>query len=229
VSRRHLSPLLAAPLALVLVSAVGIAAAPPPTPPAAGAPTAAGTPPASTKGAPPTSAPASGAAPASAGGAAPAPASAGTGPPPSPVAPSETGSPLKPGEKLKMKSVRLHVFHRVFRNFHDQVEARLKQEFRIGDSDYTGVITEFVPDFAMGLESHKVMTRSQEPNNPAFHIVVRKNGVPVDTTWAFLDMPPHFTRRALVAFIATRVTFENHPTVTSRDSLAIRLMQSEAK
>jgi hypothetical protein len=148
---------------------------------------------------------------------------------PAPVASSAPGPALKPGEKLRMKSVTLHVFHRVFRNFHDQVQARLKQEFRIGDSEYTGTITEFVPDFAMGLESHKVMTRSQEPNNPAFHIVVRKNGVPVDTTWAFLNMAPHFTRRALVGFIATQVTFENHPTVTSRDSLALKLMQTETR
>ena len=216
-------PLLALALALAPISAAALGDTSPGTPPAAGAKPA----PAAGTSANPVPLPS--ATPVPASGAAPAPASVGSGPPPSPVAPSEPGPPLKPGEKLKMKSVTLHVFHRVFRNFHDQVEAHLKQEFRIGDSDYTGVITEFVPDFAMGLQSHKVMTRSQEPNNPAFHIIVRKNGTPVDTTWAFLDMPPHFTRRALVAFIATRVTFENHSTVTSRDSLALKLMQSETR
>lgn len=215
-TRRVPAPLLAVTLGIALTAAAAGA-----TPPTA---TPAGTGAASATGAPPATSPASGAAPAPAAG---TPAASTT--PPTPVASSEPGPPLKSGEKLKMKSVTLHVFHRVFRNFHDQVEARLKQEFRIGDSDYTGVITEFVPDFAMGLQSHKVTTRSEEPNNPAFHIIVRKNGTPVDTTWAFLDMPPHFTRRALVAFIATRVTFENHPTVTSRDSLAIRLMKMETK
>ncbi len=128
---------------------------------------------------------------------------------------------------LRMETVTLHIFHRVFANFHDRVDARLGREFRIGDSDYTGRVIQFVPDFTMDLKTRRVTTRSQEPNNPAFHVVVRKNGVPQDTTWAFLNMPPHFARKSLVAFLATRVTFENHAPVMSRDSLARSLMKTE--
>jgi len=125
--------------------------------------------------------------------------------------------------RLEMSTVTLHVFHRVFRQFHDKVDARLHREFRIGDSDYTGTVTEFVPDFVMDLKSHRVTSRSDEPRNPAFHIVVRKKGVPQDTTWAFLDLPPHFAEKSLVAFLATQVTFTNHAAVASKDTLAVRL------
>ncbi len=142
---------------------------------------------------------------------------------------TEPGPELKPGEKLKFQTVSLHVFHRVFRNFHDHIVAKMKQEFRIGDSEYTGTIVEFVPDFALDLKNHKVTTRGQEPNNPAWRIIVKKNGAPMDTAWAFMDMQPHFTRNALLGFIATRATFENHGAVTSRDSLAMKLLQSEGK
>jgi hypothetical protein len=143
---------------------------------------------------------------------------------------TEPGGPeLKPGEKLKFKGVTLHVFHRVFKEFHDKVDAKMKQEFRIGDSEYTGSIVEFVPDFTLDLKTRKVTTRGQEPNNPAWRIIVRKNGAPMDTAWAFMDLQPHFGKNALLGFIATRATFDNHGAVTSRDSLARKLLQSEAK
>ena len=125
---------------------------------------------------------------------------------------------------LRVRAVTLHIFHRVFANFHDRVDAHMHREFRIGDTDYTATVVRFVPDFAMELKTGKVTSRSSEPKNPAFQIIVKKNGVPQDTTWAFLDMPPHFARQSLVAFLATQVSFDNHAAVASRDSLALRLM-----
>ena len=131
--------------------------------------------------------------------------------------------------KLKLKSVDLHIFHRVFPDFHDRVDAVLGKEFRIGDTEYTGTVIRFVPDFSMDLKTGKITTRSQEPNNPAWHVVVRKNGVPQDTSWAFLNMAPHFGQHSLIAFLAVRATFENHAEVASRDTLARRLMEQEKK
>ncbi len=126
---------------------------------------------------------------------------------------------------LRMRTVTLHIFNRVFANFHDQVDARLQREFRVGDSEYTATVLRFVPDFTMDLKTRRIQTRSHEPNNPAFQIVVKKKGVPQDTTWAFLNVPPHFARTSLMAFLATQVTFENHAPVVSRDSLALKVMQ----
>ena len=134
-----------------------------------------------------------------------------------------------PAAKLKLKAVDLHIFHRVFPDFHDRVDATLNKEFRIGDTEYTGTVVRFVPDFMMDLKSGKVTTRSQEPRNPAFRLVVKKNGVPQDTSWAFLNMAPHFGQRSLIAFLAVRATFENHEPVASRDSLALKLLEGERR
>ncbi len=152
---------------------------------------------------------------------------AGPAAPPSPVQPAP--STMSKAAKLKFRSVTLHVFHRAFENFHDQVEAKIGQEFRIGDSNYTGIVTDFVPDFMMDLKSRKVTTRSNEPNNPAVRVVVRRGGKAQDTTWAFLNMPPHFAKKSLVACLAPHVSFEHPEPVASRDSLAVRMMQLEGR
>jgi hypothetical protein len=101
--------------------------------------------------------------------------------------------------------------------------SQLRKEFRVGDTDYTATILDFVPDFAMDIKADRVFSRTAEPNNPAWRIVVRRHGTPEDTTWAFLNLPPHFARKSLLAFLATQATFENHAPVVSKDSLAIRL------
>ena len=128
-------------------------------------------------------------------------------------------------EPARLKTVRLHILSRVFPNFHDRVEAPLRKEFRVGDTEYTAEVLRFEPDFTMDLASHKITSRSGEPRNPAFQIVTRKSGVPHDTLWAFYNMPPHFGRKEVLAFIATRIEFTNRPAMESRDSLAIRLEQ----
>jgi len=145
------------------------------------------------------------------------------------AAPAPTQAPAATAVKLKMKTVDLHVFHRVFPGFHDRVDAALNHEFRIGDTEYTGTVIRFVPDFTMDLKTGKIQSRSPEPNNPAFRIVVRKNGTPEDTSWAFLNLPPHYGQRSLIAFLAVRVTFENHEAVVSRDTLAQRLLEAEPR
>lgn len=131
--------------------------------------------------------------------------------------------------KLKLKTVDLHIFHRVFPNFHDRVDAALNKEFRIGDTEYTGTVIRFVPDFMMDVKTGKVTTRSQEPKNPAFRVLVRRNGVAQDTSWAFLNMAPHFGQHSVIAFLAVRATFENHEPVASRDTLAQKLLEKEKR
>ena len=136
------------------------------------------------------------------------------------------GAPAPGAAAPKVKSVSFEVFHRVFQNFHDQVTTPLKQEFRVGDSEYTARIVEWVPDFDMDLKTHKVTTRGTEPKNPAFRIIVRKNNVPQDTVWSFVNMPPHFARKSLLAFLTTEIQFEDHAPIVSNDSLAIRARQA---
>ena len=107
----------------------------------------------------------------------------------------------------KLQSVTLAIRHRIFHDFADQQMALLNKEFVVGDTEMTGRIVQYIPDFTMDLKSGKVTTRSSEPKNPAFKIIVRDKGKAVDTTWAMLSLPPHFTRKSYLAFKVMRIDF----------------------
>ena len=113
----------------------------------------------------------------------------------------------KPGSPPKLQSVTLAIRHRIFHDFTDQQTAVLNKDFVVGDTEMTGRIVQYVPDFMMDLKSGKITSRSQEPNNPAFRIVVRDKGKAVDTTWAMLSLPPHFARKSYLAFKVMRIDF----------------------
>jgi hypothetical protein len=128
--------------------------------------------------------------------------------------------PPPKGRPPRVTAVALDVRHRVFAKFNERQVVRMREEFRIGDSDYTGRIIEFVPDWTMGLPNLKIYSRSNEPNNPGFHVVVREKGVVRDTVWAFLNLPPHFGPRSMLAFRVLGIEFADHAPVPApaRDS-----------
>ena len=123
-------------------------------------------------------------------------------------------SPPPPkGRAPRVTGVALDVRHQVFGNFHERVVVGMRDEFRIGDSDYIARIIGFVPDWSMGLKDFKVYNRSNEPNNPGFRIVVKEKGVVRDTVWALLNMPPHFAPRSMLSFKVLRIEFADHAPV----------------
>lgn len=132
-------------------------------------------------------------------------------------------APASAAAPAKLRSVTLHIFNRVFTNFHDKVVAVQNKEFRVGDTDFTARVIRFEPDFTMDLKSRSVHSRSGEPKNPAFQIVVSRAGAPHDTSWAFFNMPPHFGIKEELAFVATRIEFTNRPALVSSDSIAKRI------
>lgn len=127
----------------------------------------------------------------------------------------------------RVKSVTFHVFHRVFQGFQDRITTPMRTDFRVGDTEYTGRVLEWVPDFSMDLKTRKVVSRGSEPKNPAFRVVVRKDGVPRDTVWAFFNLPPHFAPKSQIGFMATEIQFVDRPPLQSQDSLAVRLRGQE--
>ena len=143
--------------------------------------------------------------------------------------PAGTAAPAAPatGGPPKVKTVTFHVFHRVFQNFQDRITVPMRQDFRIGDSEYTGRVVEWVPDFTMDLKTRKVVSRGNEPKNPAFRVVVRKGGVPRDTVWAFFNMPPHYAPKSQIGFMATDIHFLDRPPLQSQDSVAVRMRAQE--
>ena len=131
-------------------------------------------------------------------------------------------APASPVRPVRVESVTLRILHRVFPDFREEDKVRLKEEFRVGDTDYTAKVVEFVPDFSLDLKSRKVVSRSNDPRNPAVRVVVKEKGVPRDTSWAFLNFPPHFAAKNILAFQILRIDFLDRPPLVAPDSSASR-------
>jgi hypothetical protein len=121
--------------------------------------------------------------------------------------------PPVPAGGTRLDAVTLLVKHRVFHDFRDLQRVKLKQDFLLGDTDYSARVVEYVPDFTMDLTSRKIVSKSDRPDNPAFRIVVFKKKAPQDTTWALLNMPPHFARKSLFAFQVVKIEFMGRPPI----------------
>ena len=137
------------------------------------------------------------------------------------VAAPAYGAPGSPGA-ARVATVTLVIGHRVFPDFVDHQKVKLNQDFQVGDTDYTARIVQYVPDFAMDMNSRKILTRSPEPKNPAFKIIVKQKKVPQDTTWAMLHMLPHYTKKSMLAFRVDRIDFIGHAPIIRSDSTSQR-------
>jgi hypothetical protein len=69
----------------------------------------------------------------------------------------------------------------------------------LGDSKYVARVERFVPDFRIN-DQGEVLSASDQMNNPAAQVVVYDDSAATDTTWAFLNFPPHFSPRSFFAF-----------------------------
>jgi hypothetical protein len=118
-----------------------------------------------------------------------------------------------PAPTPRVSTVTLVIGNRVFPDFTDRQTVKLNQQFQVGDTDYSARIVQYVPDFTMDLKTGKIASRSSEPRNPAFKIIVKQKKVPQDTTWAMLNMPPHFARKSMLAFEIERIDFIGHDPV----------------
>ena len=121
--------------------------------------------------------------------------------------PKAPAVPADLSKARKLKEVTLIVRHRVFQNFAEQVTARLGDSFPISDTDYSATVDRYVPDFAMDIKTGRVISRTAEANNPAVRVIIKEKGGVQDTTWALLDVPPHFGRKSMLAFQLARLDY----------------------
>jgi len=133
-----------------------------------------------------------------------------------PAAPPKT--PATPAPRVK--TVTFGIRHRVFPDFGQKLTVGLREPFAVGYSEYSAEAVRFLPDFDYDIKKHKAVSRSNDPRNPAFQIITRKDGVVQDTSWAFLNSPPHFGRRSMLAYQVLRIEFENHAAVVADTSAA---------
>jgi hypothetical protein len=128
------------------------------------------------------------------------------------VLPARAGSPpAASGHGPKLDAVTFGILHRVFHEFRDVQRVKLNQDFPLGDTDYSARVVQYLPDFQMDLQNHRFFSLSEQPNNPAFKVVVRKGKAPQDTSWAFLKSPPHFSAKSYFAFHVMKVEFIGRP------------------
>ena len=114
----------------------------------------------------------------------------------------------------KVKEITLLIGNRAFPDFMDVEKAPIGKEFQVGETDYTARVVEFLPDFAIDIKKHRITSRSNALRNPACRVIVRRKGVATDTSWAFVNFPPHFSPRSLLSFRVVQVDFFNRPSIT---------------
>lgn len=87
---------------------------------------------------------------------------------------------------------------RLYPDWKEERRVHLGEEFALGDTDNSAVATKLLPDFR--IIDGKPMSLSADMTNPAARILVRQNGAAVDSSWAFLNFPPHFSPRSFFTF-----------------------------
>jgi hypothetical protein len=144
-----------------------------------------------------------------------------TAPLPEPRAADEK---IQEKEGPTFKSVTLRSRHRAFEYFVEDHTVSMQELFQVGDSEFAGQVLRYVPDFAMATDTRRILSRTPEPNNPAFQIAVFRDGEPSDTTWAFLNMPPHFAKNSMLAFQVLKIEFEDRDPLWNRDTTRAKLV-----
>lgn len=87
---------------------------------------------------------------------------------------------------------------RLYTDWKEEQKMRIGERAFIGDTEYAAAVTGFLSDFR--LVDGRPVSASSEMKNPAAKIVTYKEDAAVDSTWAFLNFPPHFSPKAFFTF-----------------------------
>jgi hypothetical protein len=112
----------------------------------------------------------------------------------------------------------LEIGSRLYPEWKETRRVRLHERFVIGDTDNAAVLTRLLPDFRI-LEGGPC---SVSPNlaNPAVRVYVYRGEARTDSAWAFLNFPPHFSRKSILAFQVLRIDFAGRPSVHAKSDSA---------
>lgn len=105
------------------------------------------------------------------------------------------------GCEQPFEAIVVRVTHRVFTTFNETHRVAPGERFPIGDTEFSGRIVEFLPDFALEETTKKPFSRSRELRNPAVRIEVYEGNRKIEDAWAFQGAgPPHYAKTSLLAF-----------------------------
>lgn len=99
---------------------------------------------------------------------------------------------------------RLEVGSRLYPDWKEEHTTRFEEDFYLGDTELVARVVRFVPDFR--LKDGEVVNWSNELANPAAFIYVVADTGAVDSVWAFLNFPPHYSARSFFSFKLLDVT-----------------------
>ena len=94
---------------------------------------------------------------------------------------------------------RLEIGSRLYPNWHEEQRVHMDRLFYLGDSEFSARVRRFVPDFRIG-EKGEILNVSAELKNPAIRVFVYHDSTAADSTWAFLNFPPHYSPRSFFTF-----------------------------
>jgi hypothetical protein len=87
---------------------------------------------------------------------------------------------------------------RLYPDWKEEHVVRLFEPFPIGDTEFSAVVTRFLPDFR--LVDGRPVSASRRLANPAVQVRTSRDTTAADSAWAFLNFPPHFSPRAFFTF-----------------------------
>jgi len=93
---------------------------------------------------------------------------------------------------------------RLYPDWKEPHSVRLGERFPIGDTEFSGIVTRFLPDFR--LVDGRAVSASHRLDNPAVRVVTWRDSTAVDSSWAFLNFPPHFSPLAFFTFQLKAIT-----------------------
>ena len=93
---------------------------------------------------------------------------------------------------------RVEAGHRLYPDWHEEHQVGLGEEFWLGDLPFRAVIRSFMSDFK--IIDGKIVNPSPDLENPSVFLVVLGDSAAVDSSWAFLNFPPHFSPDSFFTF-----------------------------
>ncbi len=128
-------------------------------------------------------------------------------PPPLPTQPSEIDTTIFPLVDFVPDTTivqdtslvfALEIGSRLYTDWKEEQKVRIGERVFIGDTEFAAAVEGFLSDFR--LVDGRAVSASSEMKNPAAHIITFKEGAAVDSTWAFLNFPPHFSPKSFFTF-----------------------------
>lgn len=88
--------------------------------------------------------------------------------------------------------------NRLYPEWKEEHTVRIGEKFYLGDTPLMGTVKQFLTDFR--IIDGKMLNLSAAMNNPAAQVFVLADTGAVDSSWAFLNFPPHFSSKSFYSF-----------------------------